>query len=134
VPVLSRLRDLVDDYRAAKTGVALLGGVGAALSPLSAIAQDKPTGSVQTAQVQAGTPVAKANFVKPPMPLEPHCSDIKLVFDAVKFDGPYRTLANAWVASGCKGDVPIPEPGENMKRFNASVQILHNGAKVSLTP
>src|SRR5690242_3629792 len=116
MPSLSRLRDLVDDYRAAKAGVALLGGVGAALSPLSAIAQDTKPKSVQTAQVQAGAPIAKANFVKPPMPLEPHCDDIKMVFDAVEFKAPYRAQAYSWLGGKCRGDLPIPEAGDNMKR------------------
>ena len=93
MPSVSRIAELVRDYRAARAGVALLGGVGGALSPLSALAQDKTPGAVQTAQVQVGAPIAKANFVKPPMALEPHCPIIKRVFDMVEFQGDFKGTA-----------------------------------------
>jgi hypothetical protein len=136
VAVLSRLAKLVDDYRAAKTGVALVGGVGAALSPLSALAQDKAPGSVQTAQVQPGVPVVKSSFVKPPMPLEPHCPIITLAFEKVGVQGDFKMQINSWTAGGCKGDVPVPDASDqfNAKRFGAVARILQNGGNIVLTP
>jgi hypothetical protein len=132
MPLLTRLARVVEDYRAARLGVGVLSGA-SALSPVAVIAQDKAPPQ-QVAQSGGQFLPAGLSSIKPPMPLEPHCADIKLVFDAVEFKGEYRGRAYAWLASGCKGEVPVPEPGDNMKRFNASSRILQNGAKVLLTP
>lgn len=61
--------------------------------------------------------------------LAAHCDDIKDVFALAKFNGEYRKRADAFVADGCKGNVPMPRDGDayNTRRLNTSAYVLHSG-------
>jgi hypothetical protein len=68
--------------------------------------------------------------------LAKHCDDIKDVFKLAKFSGEFRQRADAFVAKGCVGDVPLPRDGDsyNIRRFNTSAGILQNGGGIVIAP
>jgi hypothetical protein len=80
-------------------------------------------------------PVAAQSAPNPARGLEKHCSDIRMVFEAVKFNGDYRKRADAYVKGGCAGEVPLPSLRDphNVQRFNAAAGILQNGGGIHLT-
>lgn len=119
MPVLSSIARVAKDYRAAKAGVAILTGA-SALSPLAANAQ-------QVASASKGEQVAA---------LERNCDVVKAVFDEVKLKGPFKAKVEAWVAGGCRGDVPLPERGDihNIKEYNTASFILSQGGGIVLRP
>jgi len=138
MPFLSRLAKVATDYRAAKTGVAILSGA-SALSPVAGLAQDKAPAQ-QVAQV--GAPVVKSSYVKPPMDLEPHCNAIKAVFalterSVAKMEGEPREQLYSWIDGGCRGDVPIPPRGDahDGRLFETAATILQKSSRrIVLTP
>jgi len=58
--------------------------------------------------------------------LEKHCADIRDVFKLARFTGEFKRRADAFVAGGCRGAVPIPDKGDahNIQRWNTSADIL----------
>ncbi len=133
MPLLSKVAQLVTDYRAARASVAIMGAAGSTLSPTAALAQDA-NAPVQTAQVGALFFPVGTTSVKPPMPLGPHCHVIKAAFELVEFDGAYAKRANTWLSANCQGDVPVPEPGRNMQRLNFASEVLSKKFDIRLTP
>jgi len=133
MPVLSRAAQLVREYRAARMFAAMTSTSVGALSPMAALAQDVNT-PTQVAQAGARFFPAGTTSIKPPMPLGPHCEVIKAAFELVEFDGAYGKRANAWLANKCDGDVPLPDPGLNGKRFNAAAGVLARRFDIHLTP
>jgi hypothetical protein len=96
---------------AAIAGASLLATFSAAAQDAQKASQQVATNAPQTASLAA------------------HCDDIKDVFALAKFNGEYRKRADAFVADGCKGNVPMPRDGDayNTRRLNTSAYVLHAG-------
>ena len=83
----------------------------------------------------ANAQVSQTAIPRPNASLTKHCDDISDVFKLARFKGEYRQRVDAFVASKCVGEVPIPRPGDsyNIQRFNTSAGILITGG-INIAP
>lgn len=93
---------------------------------------------VTTAAIAGGTAAQAQTMVAstatPQSGLAKHCDDIKDVFGLAKFNGEYKAKADAFLADGCTGTLPIPAKGDayNIRRLNTASFVLHaNGIELN---